>query len=214
MISPLLKNETIDLSLNFDVPLEQLSIATNWNPTNIYYRNFLGIKTKKVVENVDLDFTCFMFNEDQTLLDSIYSPKHNSWLIKNNFPLGKTASNDGAIQYHDFESEPENTFKKAMTIDTKKINNEIDSIFFYLTFDLRKVKSPDFSAVKELQMTFFGDKNLQKKVSEYNITTEKSPSKNEGILVLGKLVRKNGNWKFKTIGKTIEESDFIQTKGI
>jgi hypothetical protein len=43
MISPLLKNETIDLSQNFDVPLEQLSIATNWNPTNIYYRNFLGI---------------------------------------------------------------------------------------------------------------------------------------------------------------------------
>lgn len=96
-----------------------------------------------------------MFNEDQTLVDSIYSPKHNSRLIKNNFPLGKTASNDGAIQYHDFESESENTFKKAMTIDTKKINNEIDSIFFYLTFDLRKVKSPDFSAVKELQMTFF-----------------------------------------------------------
>lgn len=155
-----------------------------------------------------------MFNEDQTLVDSIYSPKHKSWLIKNNFPLGKTTSNDGAIQYHDFESESENTFKKAMTIDTKKINNEIDSIFFYLTFDLRKVKSPDFSAIKELQMTFFGDKNLQKKVSEYNITTEKSPSKNEGILVLGKLVRKNGNWKFKTIGKTIEESDFIQTKGI
>ena len=213
MTSTMLKNETFDLFQDFDIPLEHVSISTTWNPLTVHYQNFLGIKTKKVVENIELDLTCFMFNEDHTLVDSVFSTKHNSWLIRNNLPLGKNSSIDGAIQQHDVSSS-DDLYKKVMTIDLAKINPEIDSIYFYLTFDLRKIKSPDFSTVKALEMTFFSDKNLQKKISDYKIDTENNSAKDEGIMVLGKLVRKNNQWKLKTIGKTIDEKNFILTKGI
>jgi tellurium resistance protein TerZ len=205
MTSHLLNNETLDLFHHFQIPLEQLSVMADWDSIDMYKRNFLGLKTKKITENIDLELTCIMFDSQNQMTDLVCSSKFNSWLIKNNFPLGKSISKDGA-----FKRIEQNSNKKLISVDLKKISDETESVFFYLNFDLRKIKSPDFSAVKSLKMTYFSDHTLENKISESEISTENSSEVNEGILVVGKLFREGKKWKFKTINKTIDESSFIR----
>lgn len=215
MTSLLLKNETIDMFHHFETPLENFSVAVDWASINTFGRNLLGFKTKKITDRIDLGLSCIMFNGQNQMTDLVCSSKFNSWLIKNNFPLGKSVSKDKAFKHFDYESTMDSLYKQVMSVDLKKISSEIDYVYFYLCFDLRKNKSPNFSAVDSLKLISLRDTSPNSIISEYDITTHNSSKENEGILVLAKLYRENENWKFTTKGKTITESAFVRfTKGI
>ncbi|KUJ53227.1 TerD family protein [Chryseobacterium sp. JAH] len=208
MTSLLPKDETIDLFSDFEKPLLNFSLAVTWDSAEIYIRNFLGIK-KKLTDFIELDFTCVMFDKYNKMIDSICSPKYNSWLIHNNFPLGKSYSKDGAFEHFDYESKNDPRYKKVISIDLARINNETETIFFYLNFDLKKIKSPSFSSISSLQLMIFDDNTLKNIFSEHYISTESSSQK-IGIFVLGKLYREANHWKFKSIRKTINEKTFVK----
>lgn len=215
MTSLLLKNETIDLSQHFKTPLKQFSIAVDWASISIFGRNFLGFKTKKVTDQIDLGLTCVMFDKQNRMLDLVCSSKFNSWLIKNSFPLGKSISKDKAFRHFDHGSVVDSLYKQMTTVDLQNVDSEIDHVFFYLCFDHRKVKSPDFSSVELLKMMSFGSTSPDQMISEYTIPTQNFCKKNEGILILAKLYREDEKWKFTSLGKAITESTFIRfTKGI
>lgn len=204
------KNETTDLFHTFEIPLEHFSVKINWASIDLFKRNFLGLKTKKITENIDLELNCIMYNKKH-IEDSMCSPKFNSWLIKNNFPLGKNNSKDNAFR----RIECDNSNHRHVSGNLLNINNEIDSVFYYLNFDLRRIKSPDFSAVKSLQMTFYEDDECKKIIHQESIDTKDFSDDNNGTLIIGKLYRENKKWYFKRILQTIEENNFIKlTTGI
>lgn len=210
MTSLLLKNETLDLFDHFETPLENLSVAVDWSSINIISRNLLGFKTKKITDRIDLGLTCVMFNSQNQMTDLVCSSKFNSWLIKNNFPLGKSVSKDQAFRHFDHESAMDSIYKQMISVDLQKISIEIDHVYFYLSFDLRKNKSPNFSGVDSLKLISLRGTSPKNIISEYNIPTQSSIKENEGILVLAKLYRENESWKFITQGNTISESEFVK----
>jgi len=215
MTPPLLKNEIFDLFQHFKTPQDNFSVAVDWHSINTFGRNFLGFKTKIITDRIDLGLTCVMFDRQNQMTDLVCSSKFNSWLIKNSFPLGKNTSKDKAFRHFDYESKADSHYKQVLYIELQKISNEVDHIYFYLCFDLRKIKSPDFSNVNSLKLTALSGAAQNKIISEQDIRTEKSCKENEGVMILAKLYRENEKWKFTTIGKAITESTFIRfTKGI
>ncbi|WP_312076060.1 hypothetical protein [Chryseobacterium sp.] len=164
------KNGTLDLFHHFENPITYFSILIKWDSIDIYKRNFLGLKTKKNTEDIDLEPTCVMFDQNEQMLDSVSSSKFNSWSIRNGFPLGKNNSKDMAIRINvDHKSNPNQRIVKTAL---QEVDDNTQSIFYYLNFDLRKIKSPDFSTVKSLQMICFADSELKNIVLEKNIKTE------------------------------------------
>ncbi|MCX8523353.1 TerD family protein [Chryseobacterium formosus] len=188
------------------------SFGINWGKVEMQKRNFLGIKTKKVASDIDLDFTCVMFDSQKKAIDWIYSPKYNSWLIQNNFPLGKFQSKDGAFKHHDDTSNEDSEHKKVINVNPEKISEEVYTVFFYLNIDVKKTKQTDFSLVDSIELKI-NHPEIDKTLSEFKIQPN-SNKKNKGTLVLGKLYRENGTWKFMAMDKAIDEKRFIRfTRG-
>lgn len=188
------------------------TFGINWGKVEMQKRNFLGIKTRKVSSDIDLDFTCVMFDSQKKAVDWIYSPKYNSWLIQNNFPLGKSQSKDGAFKHYDKSSNENSDYKKLIKVDPKKISADIYTIFFYLNIDAKSMKQTDFSLVNSIQFKIDKPEN-NKTISEFSIFPNNN-KKNKGTLVLGKLYRDNGSWKFMAMDKAIDEKRFIRfTRG-
>lgn len=211
----LLKNETLDLRKDFKTPLTNFSIAVDWASVQSPVRNFLGFKTKRISDHIDLGLTCVLFDKQNKMIDLVCSSRFNSWLIKNSFPLGKSISRDKAFRHFDNKSTVDILYKQVISVDLLNVNSETDHIFFYLSFDLRKNKSPDFSAVDSLKLITLETVSPDRVISEYAISTQNTRSKNEGILILARVYREDEGWKFATEGKSITESGFIRfTKGI
>ncbi|MCX8532248.1 TerD family protein [Chryseobacterium luquanense] len=188
------------------------TFGINWGKVEMQKRNFLGIKTRKVSSDIDLDFTCVMFDSQKKAIDWIYSPKYNSWLIQNNFPLGKFQSKDGAFKHYDKSSNENSDYKKLIEVDPAKISDDIYTIFFYLNIDARSAKQTDFSLVDSIELKI-NRPEIDKTLSEFKIQPNNN-KKNKGTLVLGKLYRDNGSWKFMAMDKAIDEKRFIRfTRG-
>lgn len=189
------------------------TLGVNWGKIEMQKRNFLGIKTKKDRLDIDLDLTCIMFDAQKKAVDWIYSPKYNSWLIHHNFPLGKYHSKDNAF-HHFYETVTDNSqYKKTIKINPQKIENEIETVFFYLSIDRRKMKETDFSLVESVNLKINEDVKANKALIDFSINSNDN-HKNKGILVLGKLFREDNEWKFKAMGQAIDEQKFIKlTRG-
>ena len=82
----LTKGQKIDLRKNNGESLTNFCVGVNWGAIETIKSGFLGIGTKKVVEDVDLDLSCVMYDDSKNLVDWIYSPDYNNFLAKNNFP--------------------------------------------------------------------------------------------------------------------------------
>jgi len=184
------------------------TLGVNWGEIEIQKRNFLGIKTKKITLDIDLDLTCIMFDAQKKAIDWIYSPKYNSWLIHHNFPLGKYHSKDNAFNHFYKTLNDESQYKKTIKINPNKIDNEIETVFFYLSIDRKKIKETDFSMVESVNLRINEDVKVDKPLIEFNIKSNYN-KKNKGILVLGKLFREGNEWKFKAMGQAIDEQKFI-----
>lgn len=202
------KSQIIDVFETSKCDNAYYTFGINWGKIEIQKRNFLGIKTKKPCSDIDLDFTCVMFDSQKKTIDWIYSPKYNSWLIQNNFPLGKFKSKDEAFSHYDESFNENSDFKKIIKINPEKISDNIYTVFFYLNIDLKKTKQTDFSLVDSIQFKIDKPEN-EKTLSEF-IIEPSSDKKNKGTLVLGKLYRDKGNWKFMAIDKAIDEKNFLR----
>lgn len=207
------KNQVISIFENSKNNNTSYTFGVNWGKLEIQKRNFLGIKTKKISSDLDLDFTCVMFDSQKKAIDWIYSPKYNSWLIHHNFPLGKYHSKDNAFNHFYETLNNDSQYKKTIKINSEKISNEIETVFFYLSIDRKKIKETDFSMVESVNLKISEDIKADKPFVEFTVIPNYN-KKNKGILVLGKLFRENNDWKFKAIGKGIDEQKFIKlTRG-
>lgn len=206
---PLEKQRKLELSSNGKKPLQDFSVAVDWGKIENSERNFLGIKTHKSSSEIELDLTCIMYSKEGKVVDNICPPKYNSWLIQNNFPLGKTESRDHAFKQFDETSNHEIPYKKRIDIDVNLISSEISKITFYLNFDLLKIKNPHFSKVNDVKLFLSNDVSHENFFFQFPINTNKS-EKDRGILILGTFFKENETWSFETDTKTLNEKAFVR----
>ncbi len=211
------KGQKIDLRKSSGEALTNFCVGVNWGAIETVKSGLFGIGSKIVVEDVDLDLSCIMVDSQGQLVDWIYSPEYNGWLSKNNIPLGKLTSLDGALKHSGDDKigdvgGDDGLDNEIISIDLNKVNTSIDRIFFFLNIYLKPGQNFDFSRVPFAKIRVYeGTPTRVNSVhSEYDIVTDSSYSGKKS-LILGKLYRREGNWKFDAIGDAGDDPMFIKT---
>jgi tellurium resistance protein TerZ len=209
------KGQKIDLRKESGEKLTNFCVGVNWGAIETVKKTLFG--SKKVVEDVDLDLSCIMTDGQGNLVDYIYSPDYNGYLQKNNLPLGKLVSKDGALRHSgddrkgDFGGD-DGLDNEVITVDLTRVDNTVEKIFFFINIYLNQGQTHDFSKIPYAKIRMYeGSSTKVNKVhSTYDIATDASYA-NKRALIMGKLYKRNDEWKFDAIGDPIEDNIFLQT---
>ncbi len=211
----LTKGQKIDLRKESGEKLTSFCVGVNWGAIETIKKGLFG--SKKVVEDVDLDLSCLMTDANGAMVDYIYSPDYNGYLQKNNLPLGKLTSQDGALRHSgddrkgDFGGD-DGLDNEVITLDLTRVNPNIHKIFFFINIYLNPGQAHDFSKIPYAKIRMY--EGTSSKVinihSSYDIATD-ATFMNKRALIMGKLYRRNDEWKFDAIGEPTEDNMFLQT---
>ncbi|NDV65006.1 TerD family protein [Bacteroides sp. 224] len=211
----LTKGQKIDLRKETGEKLTNFCVGVNWGAIETIKKGFFS--SKKVIEDVDLDLSCIMTDTNGNLVDYIYSPEYNGYLQKNNLPLGKLTSQDGALRHSGDDRKgdqdgDDGLDNEIITVDLSRLDESVDKIFFFINIYLNQGQNFDFSHVPYAKIRMYEGtpSKVNKVFSEFDITTDASYA-NKRALILGKLYKRNGDWKFDAIGDPTEDQIFLQT---
>lgn len=211
------KGQKIDLRKSSGETLTNFCVGVNWGAIETVKSGFLGIGTKKVIEDVDLDLSCVMLDSNNEMVDWIYSPDYNAWLSKNNFQLGKLSSKDGSLHHSGDDRQgdvggDDGLDNEIISVDLNRINPKIDKIFFFLNIYLNQGQNFDFSQIPfaKIRMYEGTPSRVDNVHSNYDVVTDSS-YRGKRALILSKLYLRNGEWKFNAIGDPTDDKIFIQT---
>lgn len=209
------KGQKIDLKKESGEKLINFCVGANWGAIETIKRGLFG--SKKVIEDVDLDLSCIMTDSTGKLVDYIYSPDYNGFLKQNNLPLGKLSSVDGSLRHSGDDRKgdqqgDDGLDNEIITIDLNRINSAIEKIFFFINIYLKQGQNFDFMNIPYAKIRMYegSPTRVNKVFSNFDITTD-STFANKRSLILGKLYKRNGEWKFDAIGDPTDDQVFIQT---
>lgn len=209
------KGQKIDLRKETGEKLTNFCVGVNWGAIETIKKGLFG--SKKIIEDVDLDLSCIMTDNAGNLIDYIYSPDYNGFLQRNNLPLGKLTSVDGSLRHSGDDrkgdqSGDDGLDNEIITVDLNKVNSTIEKIFFFINIYLNQGQSLDFTNIPYAKIRMYEGTStkVNKVFSNYDITTD-STFANKRALVLGKLYKRNGEWKFDAIGDPTEDKVFLET---
>ena len=209
------KGQKIDLRKESGEKLTNFCVGVNWGAIETIKKGFFG--DKKVIEDVDLDLSCIMTDANGNLVDYIYSPDYNAFLQKNNKPLGKLSSKDGGLKHSGDDRKGDSggddgLDNEVITVDLTRIDNAVQKIFFFIYIYLTPGQTHDFSKIPYAKIRMYeGTSTRVEKVhSSYDIATDSSYT-NKRALIMGKLYKRNEEWKFDAIGEATEDTMFLQT---
>jgi len=209
------KGQKIDLRKESGEKLTNFCVGVNWGAIETVKKTLFG--SKKVIEDVDLDLSCIMTDGQGNLVDYIYSPDYNGYLQKNNMPLGKLTSADGALKHSgddrkgDFEGD-DGLDNEVITVDLTRVAAKVEKIFFFINIYLNQGQTHDFSKIPYAKIRMYeGTSTKVNKVhSSFDIATDSSYT-NKRAIIMGKLYKRNEDWKFDAIGEATEDKIFLQT---
>lgn len=209
------KGQKIDLRKETGEKLTNFCVGVNWGAIETIKKGLFG--SKKIIEDVDLDLSCVMTDASGNLIDYIYSPDYNGFLKKNNLPLGKLTSQDGGLRHSGDDRKgdqggDDGLDNEIITVDLNKVNNSIEKIFFFINIYLNQGQNFDFSHIPYAKIRMYEGTStkVNKVFSNYDIATG-SLFVNKRALILGKLYKRNGDWKFDAIGDPTEDRLFLET---
>lgn len=201
------KGQRINLEKSNGSKLTNFCVGCNWGA--IVTGGFLGLG--KSVQDVDLDLSCVMFDSNGQLVDHIYSP-----LYKREFLArygGKVDSNDRALHHigEDLKGDQDGDDgldNEIITVDLSRVSPNVDQIFFFLNNCGRE----DFSQIPYASIRMYeGTPGRVKEVfASYDVAAE-SQYKGMTALIMGKLYRRNGEWKFSAIGDAYPDANLCET---
>ncbi|MCB1089087.1 MAG: TerD family protein [Verrucomicrobiae bacterium] len=204
------KGQRIDLRKSSGDTLTDFCVGVNWG--GIESKGFLGL-TKKV-QDVDLDLSALLLDDQGAPFDHIYSPLYNPKILEQfGLPPGKlTAANDALRHTGDDRAGDsggdDGLDNEVITVDLRRIPSNIGQIFFFLN----NCGEEDFSMIPYAKIRMFeGTPTRVKEVfASYNVAAEPR-FKGKQALILGRLYRKGAEWKFNAIGDPTEDSFVGQT---
>ena len=204
------KGQKIDLRKDTGERLQSFCVGANWGA--IENKSLFGLI--KNTKNVDLDLSCIVIDENNNFYDHLYSPLYSeSVLRKLGFPKGKLTTLDGALHHtgDDLEGDKggdDELDNEIITVDLNKVAKKVSKIFFFLN----NVGSEDFSQIPYAKIRMFeGTPDRVRSVfASYNVSAEPSFA-GKRALILGKLYKRNDEWKFDAIGDPTDDKFFTQT---
>ncbi|MDE7413023.1 MAG: tellurium resistance TerZ family protein [Muribaculaceae bacterium] len=204
------KGQRINLEKKNGSRLSEFCVGCNWGA--IRRSGFFGFGGSS--HDVDLDLSCVMTDKQGNLVDHIYSPLYRvDFLAKYGMPPGKTDSKEFALHHSgddlkgDLNGNDE-LDNEIITVNLNKVSSEVDQIFFFLN----NVGREDFSQIPYASIRMYeGTPSRVKEVfASYDVAAEPQYA-GKTALLLGKLYRRNGEWKFSAIGDAFPDKNLCET---
>ncbi len=208
------KGQRINLEKETGAKLTNFCVGCNWGA--ITEKRFFGLSTHVV--DVDLDLSCLMFDAAGNPIDHIWSPLYRFGDRKIGLPNGKLDSIDRALHHtgDDLTGDQngdDGLDNEIITVDLKRVNSQVSSIVFFLNIYNNNEYSGDFSGIPYASIRMFEgtpDKAPKQVFASYNVATKTDCVGMRG-LVMGKLYRRNGDWKFAAIGDAFPDPTIVNT---
>lgn len=209
------KGQRINLEKNNGSKLTQFCVGCNWGA--VTKKAFFGLSSSVV--DVDLDLSCMMFDAAGIPVDHIWSPLYK---FGNNLPQGKLTSLDGALHHtgDDLTGDTagdDGLDNEIITVDLNRVSPNIESIVFFLNIYNNNEYQGDFSGIPYAYIRMFEPTmrngqitGVKETFAQYDVSTKTDCVGMRG-LVLGKLYRKNGDWKFNAIGESFPDKSIVLT---
>ncbi len=207
----LAKGQKIDLRKTTGESLTNFCVGVNWGAIETK-GGFLGLGKK--VTNIDLDLSCIMVDEQNNICDHLYSPLYRVEVLQQfGLPKGKLLSSDGALKHtgDDLQGDTggdDGLDNEIITVDLTRINANVNQIFFFLN----NAGKEDFSQIpySKIRMYEGTPTRVNSVFASYNVSAEAQYAGKQSI-IMGKLYKRNGEWKFSAIGDTTEDVFLGQT---
>lgn len=206
----LTKGQKIDLKKTSGETLTSFCVGVNWGA--IESKGFLGMGKK--VQNIDLDLSCILIDEANNMCDHLYSPLYRIEALQQfGLQRGKLVTTDGALKHtgDDLQGDSggdDGLDNEIITVDLNRISPKVSQIFFFLNNAGRE----DFSQIPYSKIRMY-EGTPTKVISEfasYNVSAEAQYSGKTSI-IMGKLYKRNNEWKFSAIGDPTEDTFLGQT---
>ena len=205
------KGQRINLEKSDGSKLTEFCVGVNWGAIETS-GGFLGLG-KKIID-VDLDLSCVLIDANNKICDHIYSPLYKfEFLQRYGMPRGKLDTNDRALHHSgdDLEGDKggdDGLDNEIITVSLSKISSNISQIFFFLN----NVGQEDFSQIPYAKIRMYeGTPTRVKSVfASYDVSAERQYSGKRAI-IMGKLYKKDGEWKFHAIGDPTNDSNLCET---
>ena len=210
------KGQRINLEKSNGSKLTNFCVGCNWGAIVIEKSTFFGLSTKKEELDVDIDLSCLMVDANGKLVDGLWSPLYNpQGFINNGLPVGKEMSFDKALKSAGDDTEgdkggDDGLDNEIISVNLDKVSASTDQIFFFLNIyspkDIDFLKIP-YAAIRMYEGT---PTKVNEVFAKYDVAKE-SQFAGKRALVMGKLYRHNGDWKFAAIGDAYDDGSLIVT---
>ena len=210
------KGQRINLKKETGDELKEFCVGCNWGA--VTKSGFLGSGT--VTVDVDLDLSCLMFDANGNYCDYVYS---NLYRFADSYPElglpnGKLDSVDRAIHHTgddltgDQDGDDDGRDNEIITVDLKRVNDSIHQIVFFLNIYNNEEFTGDFSEIPYASIRMYeGTPSKVRSVfAQYDVATKVECAGKRG-LIMGKLYKRNGEWKFAAIGDAFEDRSIVET---
>jgi tellurium resistance protein TerZ len=206
----LAKGQKIDLRKTSGETLTNFCVGVNWGA--IEKKTLFGLS--KSIQNVDLDLSCVLVDDQNNICDHLYSPLYRVEILqKFGLPKGKLLTSDGAMKHtgDDLEGDKggdDGLDNEIITVDLTKLNPNVSQIFFFLN----NAGGEDFSQIPYAKIRMYEGTptRVQSVFADYNVSAEGQYVGKRSI-IMGKLYKRNGEWKFSAIGDPTEDIFLGQT---
>lgn len=204
------KGQRIDLRKTSGDSLTNFCVGVNWGA--IETKAFFGLSTNTV--NVDLDLSCVLIDQNNNVFDHIYSPLYKVELLQQfGLKRGKLSTDDQALVHSgdDLEGDKggdDGLDNEIISVNLSKLNPQVAQIFFFLN----NVGKEDFSQIPYAKIRMYeGSPTYVKEVfASYNVSAEPQYAGKKAI-IMGKLYKKDNEWKFNAVGDPTEDVFLGQT---
>jgi tellurium resistance protein TerZ len=206
----LTKGQKIDLRKDNGNTLTSFCVGVNWG--GIEKKTMFGLSKK--TESVDLDLSCIMFDANKNICDHLYSPLYRVDVLQQfGLPKGKLVSADGAMRHtgDDLQGDKggdDGIDNEIITVDLTRLNPNVEQIFFFLN----NAGKEDFAVIPYAKIRMYeGTPTVVTNVfASYNVAAEPQFAGKRSI-IMGKLYKRNNEWKFSAIGDPTEDVFIGQT---
>ena len=207
------KGQRINLEKSNGARLTNFCVGCNWGA--IIKKSFFGLVNTTV--DVDLDLSCLMFDVDGKPIDHIYSPLYRFGDKKIGLPNGKLDSLDRALHHtgDDLQGDQngdDGLDNEIITVDLNRVNDKVNQIVFFLNIYNNEDYSGDFSGIPYASIRMYEGTptRVNEVFAQYDVATKTECVGKRG-LVMGKLYRRNGEWKFAALGDAFEDRSIVNT---
>jgi len=191
MAISLQKGQKISLEKSNGSSLNNICVGVNWGA--ITKKGFFGKKTV----SVDLDASCAVFDANKRLLDTVYFGKLKSEGIEHSGDdrTGDTDGDDGLDN-------------EVINVNLSSLPANADQVVFVLnSFSGDDFKTIPFASIRLYEGTAERVDSIH---AVYDIANDPKFAGSVSM-ILGKLYKHNGNWKFSAIGETTSDKKLAQT---